>query len=102
MKLSINPFLPISNDYNLLKLRLQELLGQTAIQVNNLSDGLVSASLNSTSAPTTGSHSAGDKIMNNAPTELGVATQKYVIIGWICTVSGTPGTWLQMRTLTGN
>jgi lysophospholipase L1-like esterase len=44
----------------------------------------------------------GDQVVNTAPTELGSAASKYVITGWICTVAGAPGTWLQQRTLTGN
>jgi len=37
--------------------------------------------------PTTGQHAAGDKIFNNAPA---VGQPK----GWVCTASGTPGTWV--------
>ena len=54
------------------------------------------------SAPTGGTWAVGDKVWNSVPAEAGAGGSKYVIIGWICTVSGTPGTWLQMRTLTGN
>jgi hypothetical protein len=55
-----------------------------------------------TTAPTGNTWAAGDIVRNSAPAEAGEAGSKYVIIGWICTVSGTPGTWLAMRTLTGN
>jgi hypothetical protein len=55
-----------------------------------------------TAAPTTGTWARGDVIRNLEPSESGSASSKYVVTGWICTVSGTPGTWLQMRTLTGN
>jgi hypothetical protein len=55
-----------------------------------------------TAAPTTGDWAQGDVIRNSTPTELGSASSKYVIAGWICTASGTPGTWLPMRTFTGN
>ena len=48
----------------------------------------------------------GDKVFKTAPAEAGTTPNKYVIIGSICTVSGTGaspvGTWLEMRTLTGN
>lgn len=72
-------------------------------KVNGLASGSFSAVDNAyTAAPTTGTWAKGDRITNSNPTELGAATAKYVIIGWICTVSGTPGTWLEMRTLTGN
>lgn len=55
-----------------------------------------------TAAPATGSWARGDFIPNSAPAELGAALSKYVIRGWICTASGTPGTWVQCRYLTGN
>lgn len=53
-------------------------------------------------APTTQTWSAGDFLFNSAPSELGAGGSKYIILGWSCTVAGTPGTWLQARTLTGN
>ena len=37
-------------------------------------------------APTTGTWVQGDRILNSAPTSGGYS-------GWICTASGTPGTW---------
>ncbi|MEK8025010.1 hypothetical protein [Pseudaquabacterium rugosum] len=54
------------------------------------------------SAPTAGAWARGDVVTNSAPAELGSTGAKYVIQGWICTASGTPGTWVQQRTLTGN
>jgi hypothetical protein len=78
-------------------------LREHATQVNNLSEGKLSAVYNAyTAAPTTGTWNQGDFIRNSAPSELGSGGSKYVIFGWICTVSGTPGTWLQCRFLTGN
>jgi hypothetical protein len=102
MRLSLNPFLPTNDDYTQLRVRLYDLFIQIAKQVNGLSDGLSNARLTAAAAPTTGTHAAGDIVYNNAPSELGMTLSKYVIIGWICTVGGTPGTWLEMRTLTGN
>lgn len=55
-----------------------------------------------TQAPTVGPWTQGDVTWNLTPSELGAASSKYVITGWICTVTGTPGTWLQMHALTGN
>ena len=55
-----------------------------------------------TAAPTTGTYEVGDEVLNTAPSELGSKNSKYVIHGWTCTSAGTPGTWLQMRTFTGN
>lgn len=52
--------------------------------------------------PSTGDWNQGDTVYNEAPTELGAAGSKYIITGWKCVASGTPGTWVQMRSLTGN
>jgi hypothetical protein len=82
---------------------LQRELRDHAIQVNNLTEGRITAVTNATTAaPTTGPHAQGDFLRNSAPTELGSASSKYVIFGWVCVASGTPGTWLQCRYLTGN
>lgn len=76
---------------------------ELANQVNRLTEGKVDSITNAyTAAPTTGTYLQGDFIRNSAPSELGSASSKYVIFGWICSVSGTPGTWLQCRFLTGN
>ncbi len=76
---------------------------QVAQQVNALSEGLVSASYNAlTSVPTSGTWTQGDFVRNRTPVEAGAALSKYVVTGWICVASGTPGTWLQTRSLTGN
>lgn len=74
-----------------------------ALQINAISEGRLAGSYNAqTAAPTTGTYAQGDFIRNSAPTELGSASSKYVIFGWVCTVAGTPGTFLQCRFLTGN
>ena len=78
-------------------------LKEHAAQVNALSEGRLAGTYNAqTAAPTTGTWAIGDYIKNSAPAEAGSAASKYVILGWVCTVSGTPGTWLQCRALTGN
>lgn len=82
---------------------LQRELREHATQVNLISEGRIAgfyAAL--TAAPTTGSWMQGDSVLNSAPSELGTAGSKYVIEGWTCVVSGTPGTWVQRRFLTGN
>lgn len=74
-----------------------------ALQINAISEGRLAGSYNAqTAAPTTGTYAQGDFIRNSAPAELGAAASKYVIFGWVCTVAGTPGTFLQCRFLTGN
>jgi hypothetical protein len=76
---------------------------EIAQQVNALSEGTLAANYNAlTTAPTSGSYAKGDIVRNSAPVELGAAASKYVITGFICVVGGTPGTWVQMRALTGN
>ncbi len=83
--------------------RLYDLFKAIAIQLNNLSEGRMAGRYWAyTAAPTTGTWAVGDVVWNSAPAELGTASSKYVIHGWQCVVSGTPGTWVQMRYLTGN
>lgn len=55
-----------------------------------------------TAAPASGTWSRGDRAWNRDPSEAGSAGSKYVTEGWICTVAGSPGTWLERRVLTGN
>jgi hypothetical protein len=45
----------------------------------------------------------GDFVENLAPTELGVVGNKYVVRGWLCTVSGygSAATWVECRMPTG-
>ena len=74
-----------------------------AQQVNAISEGRQAGFYTaSVAAPTTGTWAIGDFVLNSAPAELGAVTAKYIIHGWRATVSGTPGTWLQCRFLTGN
>ncbi len=81
---------------------LQRELREHATQVNQLTEGRITAVTNAaTAAPVSGPNLQGDFIRNSAPTELGAASSKYVIYGWACTVSGTPGTWVPCRFLTG-
>lgn len=81
---------------------LQREFREHAIQVNNLTEGRIAAVTNATTAaPTSGPNQQGDFVRNSAPVELGSASSKYVILGWVCVASGTPGTWVQCRVLTG-
>ena len=82
---------------------LQRELREHATQVNLLTEGRIAAVTNATTAaPTSGPNQQGDFVRNSAPTELGLASRKYVILGWVCVASGTPGTFVQCRVLTGN
>lgn len=44
----------------------------------------------------------GTIIYNDAITELGTEGSKYIVTGWICITEGSPGTWIEMKQLTGN
>ena len=80
-----------------------EILSAIQTQLNALSEGQLVAAYNAyTAAPTTGTYAIGDYIRNSAPAEAGSASSMYVILGWVCTASGTPGTWVEVRALTGN
>jgi hypothetical protein len=106
MRLEENPLLPrdpnssYSQDLNF---TLSRLFRAIASKVNGMADGRLTVIDNAlTAAPTTGTWAQGDFVRNSAPAEAGAAASKYVIYGWICSVGGTPGTWLQCRFLTGN
>ncbi len=72
-------------------------------QLNNISEErLTGYHAAITAAPTTGSYAVGDFVRNSTPSEAGTAGSKYVIIGWVCTVAGSPGTFVECRCLTGN
>jgi hypothetical protein len=76
----------------------------TAIQnqLNNLSEGRITATYNAqNSVPTTGQFNVGDFVPNKDIQELGAPGSKYVIRGWVCSDSD-PLTFLQCRFLTGN
>jgi hypothetical protein len=82
---------------------LQREMREHATQINLLSEGRIAAFYQAaTAAPTSGDWARGDFVPNAEPSELGAASSKYIIHGWRCTVSGTPGTWVQCRFLTGN
>ena len=107
MRVDIDPRLPqvaADKDYLArLNVRLYDVFRAIASQLNGISEGRISSVTSATtSAPTTGTWNKGDRIYNTAPSELGTGGSKYVIEGWQCITGGTPGTWVQMRYLTGN
>lgn len=89
------------NTVNRIILRLYELLREHVQQINGLADGSITAYTARTSAPTTGAYKRGDFVPNSEPSELGSVGAKYIIRGWVCTVSGNPATFVQSRALTG-
>lgn len=52
--------------------------------------------------PTTGTWVQGDICYKINPTEVGTTPNKYTVLGWRCVANGTPGTWIEMRTPSGN
>ena len=76
---------------------------EIARQVNALSEGSIAGAYTArTAAPSSGTFAKGDFIRNSAPAEAGTAGSKYVITGFLCVAAGSPGTWVQCRSLTGN
>ena len=101
MRLDTRPRFPA--DHKLWERKLTDMFVATNTQVNQLSEGVASAVNNAaTSAPTAGTFAVGDFVKNSAPSELGSAGSKYVVMGWVCVTAGTPGTFVQCRALTGN
>lgn len=70
-----------------------------ATKVNGLSSGTFFAVDGiGTAAPTTGTWARGDLIRNSAPVDDGSGG---TILGWLCILGGTPGTWLPLSTSSG-
>ena len=98
--LPLNPDTQYAKDLNF---KLKDIFRTLVQRVNAVSDGRINAIDNAAAAvPTSGMYAQGDFVRNQAPTELGAAASKYVIVGWLCVVAGTPGTFVQQRSLTGN
>lgn len=98
MRLDTDPKLEPSTPYG-----VYQFLKKIALQLNGISEGRISQVTNAmTSTPTGGTWAQGDFVRNSATTEAGAGGSKYVVIGWTCTVAGTPGTWVECRCLTGN
>ena len=67
-----------------------------------ISNVIITKAFQHSTAPTTGYHQLAEIVYNYNPLETGTNGSKYVVVGWLCVASGTPGTWVPMRTLTGN
>lgn len=84
---------------------MTEMVRQLEDAVNRLSEGRIYQHYNAANAAPTGTtvaYQVGDKVWNLTPSELGTAGSMYCIIGWLCLAAGSPGTWREMRVLTGN
>ncbi len=103
MKIQDNPYLPAGDQAQLVR-QLNQLIKEIGTQLNQLSEGQVVAAYNAATAAPTGSavsYNQGDFIRNLTPSVLGTAGSQYTILGWVCTVSGAPGTFVACRALTG-
>lgn len=90
MKLNTTPRVGVNDP------QLTRELRNVATAVNLLADGRLAGTNNATTAaPTTGTHALGDFVRNSTPS--GAAP----ILGWVCTVGGTPGTWVAVAGGTG-
>jgi hypothetical protein len=79
-----------------------DVLRRISQQLNGLSEGRIANRYNAVaSIPTTGSYQQGDFVPKSDPTEAGTGGWTYIVAGWICTVSGTPGTFEEFRVSTG-
>lgn len=100
-KLYLEQYLQKEYDYAL----MAELMRILEDVVNRLAEGRIYAHYNAANAAPTGStvsYQVGDKVWNLTPTEAGSAGSMYMVIGWVCLAAGSPGTWREMRVLTGN
>jgi 6-pyruvoyl-tetrahydropterin synthase len=78
-----------------------DVLRKICQQLNGLSEGRIENRYNAlAAAPTTGSYMQGDFVAHEAPAEAGSGAWTYIILGWVCTVSGTPGTFEEVRVST--
>lgn len=81
---------------------LQRELEDHAALINLMTDGSLTGTNNAMpAAPTGGMYARGDYVRNSTPSVLGAAGSQYVVLGFVCVVGGTPGTFVQARALTG-
>jgi len=81
-----------------------EILAGIDNKVNTLAEGrLQGRHYTGTETPSSSAIPAavGDIVWNSNVTVQGTVAAQYVLIGWACTASGTPGVWRDMRLLTG-
>jgi hypothetical protein len=99
-KVALEQYLQKDYDFAL----MAEIIRQVEDAINRQYEGRIYQRFTGTAAPTSTQMSwqVGDEVLNSAPTELGSASSKYIIRGWVCIAAGNPGTWREMRVLTGN
>jgi hypothetical protein len=83
---------------------MTEMVRQIEDAINRLSEGRIYQNYNAASAAPTGStvsYQLGDFIKNLSPTPTGSPGSEYIVLGFVCTAAGTPGTFEEVRVLTG-
>jgi hypothetical protein len=104
-----DPILPINpeSDYDgQLNRKLYDFFRQLVNKINGLAAGSFNALDNtSTAVPTTGTYAVGDFVVKTVPVVAGVATQQYVIRGWLRITNGPAHVlntdWVEQRVSTG-
>lgn len=96
----------ITDNYD--RQNFSSILREIMNQVNPLSEGRLSARYNAQSTVPSGtaaSYAVGDIVWDSNCTVRGSVAPgvaaSYVRLGWVCTSSGSPGTFVEMRVLTG-
>lgn len=96
--LGLNPGVPVP-----FVQRLHDILAAISTKLNQVALGTAEGfDGKATAIPTVGTYAQGDRIRHAAPVEAGAPGSMYVVIGWVCIAGGSPGTWREMRVLTGN
>lgn len=87
---------------------INEIFRAIFTQVDSISEGRIVGRYQAQASVPTGtavSYTKGDIVWDSNPTVTGSVAPgiaaSYVRIGWICTVDGSPGTFQEMRVLTG-
>lgn len=107
-RIETDPRLPMpgARDYEgNMRTRLYDMFRAIARQLNGISEGQISVITNAATVAPTGTaqtYNQGDKVWHSTPAEAGAPGSKYIVLGWCCVVAGAPGTWCEMRVLTGN
>src|SRR5688572_2105819 len=97
MKVSVANRLPLEWSRETVSALLREVETEIGLLAEGYLAGRYAAG---TAAPTTGSWAKGDIRWNSNPSESGATGSKVIVLGWLCTVAGTPGTWEQIQILT--
>ena len=89
---------PVESYEGRLNAKLNEEIGDLKDRAELTRMNRLSGYNSASAAPTGNVWAKGDIVRNSNPVEIDeTAMRKYFIMGWICTASGTPGSWKEMR-----